>query len=215
MRVRTVRYAVALLSAVSLLATSSFSAQPVWSVAYEGEVKGRRTHTVTHAAELLSRYMGKVLGTEVKTVPWQKAEGAHLFLLTDASRAPASIARELDGKRGDAFLVRYPYQLDGKTVCLLLSHDSHGYDFPVYHFLRQFMRVDWVGPGEIGEVVPPDPDWRLPREISILEDPDFEMRHWGDFAFQHARPLLAGSPRMDFHPMLTPDPGVISRTYDK
>ena len=63
MRVKAAMYATTLLSAVSLVAMASSSAQPVWCVAYEGEVKGRRKHTVTHAAKLLSRYMGKVLGT--------------------------------------------------------------------------------------------------------------------------------------------------------
>jgi hypothetical protein len=171
----------------------------MWTITYKGEIEGRPEHTVTHAADVLSRYMGRVLGTEIKTAPWEKAEGDNLFLIMDASRAPEEIARELDGKRGDAFLIQYPYRVDGKKVCLLVSHDSHGYDYPVYHFLRRFMGVDWVGPGETGEVVPSDPDWRMPREIYALENPDFEMRHWGDSLYQNARPLLAGSPRMGFH----------------
>ena len=25
-----------------------------------------------------------------------------------------------------------PYEIDGKRVCLMVSHDAHGYDYPVY-----------------------------------------------------------------------------------
>lgn len=178
---------------------SGAAGEPSWTVAYDGETTGRPAYRVTHAATELATYMGRVLGAEVDTSLWPDAKGEMIFLITDASRVPDELAAELQGKRRDAFMIRYPYQLDGKTVCLLLAHDAHGYDFPVYYFLRLFMGVDWVGPGELGQVVPSIPDWRMPESIDILENPDFEHRFWGDFAFQHARPLLAGSHRMDFH----------------
>jgi len=189
----------AMCAAVMVCAARSYAGDEMWTIAYKGEVKGRPEHTVTHAAKVLGKYMGRVLGTEIKNVPWDKAEGENLFLIMDATRAPEEIARELDGKRGDAFLIRYPYEIDGRKVCLMVSHDSHGYDFPVYYFLRTFMDVDWVGPGDTGEIVPSDTDWRMPETIAVLENPDFEHRYWGDSLYQHARPLSAGSHRMGFH----------------
>lgn len=186
-----------------LIVVPTQSAEPgrsTWCVAYKGvEKDSRPQHTVTFAAKKLAEYMSRVLKTEVAVSPWDKAQGEHLFLITDAKQVPSEIAQEFDGKRGDAFLIRYPYQIDGRKVCLLVAHDSKGYDFPVYEFLRRFMGVEWVGPGELGEIVPENPDWRLPDQITVLENPDFEMRHWADFTFDYARPLLAGSPRMDFH----------------
>lgn len=200
---------------VTACAARSYAGDGVWTVAYKGEVKGRREHTVTHAASELAEYMGRVLGTEIGTSPWEsirpprqardrqaqgrQADGGNLFLITDADHAPEDIARGLDGKRRDAFLIRYPYRIDDRKVCLLVSHDARGYDYPVYYFLKHSMGCDWLGPGATGEVVPTDPDWEMPARISVLENPDFEMRYWSDVTFGQARKLLAGSHRFDFH----------------
>jgi hypothetical protein len=170
-----------------------------WTIAYKGELEGRRTFRVTHAASELASYMGRVLGSELTPVPWADAQGENIILITDSRHAPKELAAELAGTRGDAFLIRYPYTYEDKTVCLLLAHDAHGYDFPVYYFLRRFMGVDWVGPGELGQVVPAAADWQMPTQIAVRENPDFEHRYWGDYRFAHARPLMAGSHRMDFH----------------
>ena len=183
------------------LACSSLPSETEWTVGYEGDVKHhRKQFNVSKVAGLFAKYLSRVIGTEVKTSPWDKAEGKNLFLITDAIHAPAEIAAELNGKRLDAFVIRYPYVLEGKKVCIIVSHDSHGYDYPVYYFLSKYVDVHWVGPGEIGEVVPKNPGWKMPDRISVLENPDFEMRHWSDNTFDHARPLLAGShTRMGFH----------------
>ncbi len=186
--------------AVLLLCIASLSAEPDWAVGYVGDVKHhRKKFNVSKVAELFARYLSRVLDTDVQTAPWEDAEGKNLFLITDARHAPAEIASELDDKRLDAFVIRYPYIHKGRKVCLIVSHDSHGYDFPVYYFLTKYVGVHWVGPGEVGEVVPLNPGWKMPDKIADLESPHFEMRHWGDYSFDHARPLLAGSIRMGFH----------------
>jgi hypothetical protein len=183
-----------------VICVTVLAAEPVWTVGYKGDVKHhRKQFNVSKVAGLFSNYLSRVLGTKVQTAPWQEAQGQNLFLITDASHAPAEIASELKGNRLDAFAIRYPYVLDGKKVCLIVSHDSHGYDLAVYYFLTKYVGVHWVGPGEIGEVVPVNPGWKMPEKISELQNPDFEMRHWGDYTFDHARPLLAGSIRMGFH----------------
>lgn len=173
--------------------------RPTWQVAYKGVEKGGRYKTVTHAATEMSKYMSKVLGTKINVVPWGKADADTIFLITESKYAPREIAKGLEGKRLDAFTIKYPCKLDGKNVCLLVSHDSYGYDYPVYYFLRRYMGVDWLGPGEAGEVIPKNPQWKLPQQIEISENPDFEMRLWDGWTIPFSRKNLAGSSRMDFH----------------
>jgi Domain of unknown function (DUF4838) len=182
----------------SFVPTAS-AASKNWQIVFKGEEKGRNEHTAVNAATELAKYMSAVLNQRVRVVGWKKAKAPNIFYVTEAKYAPADVAALLRGKRGDAFVIKYPYMLNGKKVCLLVSHDKKGYDYPVYYFLNRFMGVDWVGPGEIGKVIPKNPGWKMPEQIDILENPDFEMRHWGDFKFNHARTLLAGSPRMGFH----------------
>jgi len=172
-----------------------------WEIASKGETRGREEYTVTFAAGELGRCMSAVLGQKVNVAAsLDKTKAPNVFFITEAKYAPKEIAKLLDGKRGDAFVIKYPYMLEGRKVCLMVSHDRRGYDFPVYYFLKHFMGCDWVGPGEIGKVIPHNPDWRMPEKISVMENPDFEMRFWSDSAFKHhARVLLAGSLRMDFH----------------
>ena len=163
-----------------------------WLVAAKGTPKA------LEAADELARYLNKVLGKEVSSVEWQPNTARSVFLVTEVSYAPSDMARQLAGKRRDAFAIRYPVEMDGQSVCLLVSQDEDGYDRAVYNFLTRFLNVHWVGPGELGEVYTPRPDWRMPESIEILENPDFEMRHWHSPAFS-CRQWLAAGVRMGFH----------------
>ncbi len=169
-----------------------------WFVSYKAAERPVTYDMVKPAAELLTNYLSRVLGQPVGIGVLETSSAKVTFVITDASRAPAEIAKQLEGKRRDAFVIRYPYRLEGKDVCLLVSHDVYGADFPVYYFLTKFVDVHWVGPGEWGEVVPSKPDWRMPDSIDVLENPDFEMRFWNTPDF-NCRPWLAGSLRMSFH----------------
>lgn len=171
-----------------------------WDVAYMGSETGNRpSGNVALAAGELSKYMSMVLGTEIKSVPWSKAAGKSVILVTEAKYAPPEMARRLEGKSGDAFAIRYPFDIEGRKVCLLVSHDDLAYDYPVYFFLTRFLDVHWVGPGELGEVVPDRPDWRMPEEIDVLENPDFEIMRQLLIDDVLERRWLAGSSRMQFN----------------
>lgn len=175
------------------------SEKPRWTIGYKGVTDGQPAYTAVHAANELAAYMSRVLGTEVKSAPWDKADAQTLFLVTDAQHAPREIAAELDGKALDAFAIKYPCVVDGKTACVLVSHDELGYDYPAYYFLTRFMGVEWVGPGEIGKVIPENPAWTMPANISLVEEPDFPaMRFWGTDEFT-CRQWLAGSLRLGFN----------------
>ena len=187
-------------TACMLLFWSVVTGEPEgWTVAFDGNVAGSPRYRVSTAASELAAYMAKVLGAEVKTCPLANAPAERVLVLTDCEHAPPEVGKLLEGKRRDAFVIQYPFVLDGKTVCLLVSHDIYGYDFPGYYFLTKYMDFHWVGPGDLGEVYEQKPDWALPESIDILENPDFEMRLWADRGFKMARPLLAGSNRLGFH----------------
>ncbi|MDP6357629.1 MAG: DUF4838 domain-containing protein [Planctomycetota bacterium] len=161
-------------------------------------VAGKGTKKIKEVTDELARYISKVNGKKVSSVAWQPNKGKNVFLVTEVANAPKDIAAQLEGKRGDAFAIRYPVEVDGQKVCLLVAQDEDGYDRPVYFFLNRFMNVHWVGPGELGEVITPQPDWKMPEKIDVLENPDFEMRHWYSPTFR-CRQWLAAGVRMSFH----------------
>ena len=169
-----------------------------WLVAWRGVGDKQSDRKAQEAADELATYISKVLGKPVSSVKWQPNKAKNVFLVTPVSDAPKEIADHLKGKRADAFAIKYPVELDGQKVCLMVSQDADGYDRPVYHFLTRFMDVHWVGPGELGEVFTPKPDWAMPATIDVIENPDFEMRHWYSPSFT-CRQWLAAGVRMGFH----------------
>jgi len=167
------------------------------AVAFKGQTK-RIKFPVDKAAAQFARYLGEVVGIDVPCADWEKAPAADtLFLLTDAKEVP-ELSGVLDGKPLDAFVICYPFSYQGRTVCLLASHDAHAADYPAYWFLTKYLDVHWVGPGALGEVIPRNRDWRMPPRIDVLEAPQFEMRMWNGRAF-NCRAWLAFSGRMGFH----------------
>jgi len=163
-----------------------------WAAAWLGGGKAR------DAANELARYMAKVLGVSVASVEWKPNAAKHNFVITDVAHAPSAVAKGLEGKHRDAFAIECPVRFDGKDVCLLVSQDEYAHDYPVYYFLTKFMDVHWVGPGELGVVYEKKPDWKMPAKISVVENPDFEMRLWSGQSFS-SREWLARSGRMGFH----------------
>jgi|GEM_PF-1374073 len=171
-----------------------------WAVAWLGKSGKRDRYGPKKAAAELAHYMSAVLGKPVPVTAWEDAPtDRRIVLVSYAGAIGGAVADDLRGKKHDAFVMRYPFKHGGREVCLLASGDEYACDYPVYQFLRTAMNVHWVGPGELGEVVPSQPDWRIPDRISVLENPDFAMRLWGDQQFKMARPILAGSSRMGFH----------------
>jgi hypothetical protein len=162
-----------------------------WVVAWVGE------RAAAAAALTMKEHLEKVLGTQVVATPWQATDAPHVFVITDAQHAPA-VAPRLAGKKRDAFVIDYPAQWEGRTVCLLVARDEKAYDFPVYHFLRTYMGVDWVGPGELGIVFREQSDWQMPPAIDVFDEPAYEHRMWSGNSFR-SREWLARSGRMGFH----------------
>jgi hypothetical protein len=169
-----------------------------WLVAWKAGGQAGAAQRAAEAGATLARYMSQVLGVPVDAAPWQPNNARQVFLILDAETAAKEAADRLTDKRLDAFLIQYPARWEGKTVCMLVSHDSHAYDYPAYHFLTRFMDVHWVGPGDLGVVWRPQPDWKLPEKIDVLENPAFEMRLWSGESFK-SREWLARSSRMGFH----------------
>ncbi|OGG46160.1 MAG: hypothetical protein A3F84_26130 [Candidatus Handelsmanbacteria bacterium RIFCSPLOWO2_12_FULL_64_10] len=163
-----------------------------WVVGWEGPEDAKK------GAQELARVASKVLGTDVVALPWQERPAKQTFVVTDARHAPPELAKRLEGKRRDAFLIQYPTKLKGREVCLLIANDEKACDFPVYHFLTRYMGVEWVGPDPLGEVLTLQPGWRIPERIDDLQNPDFEHRYWQAHGM-NIRRWLAGSFRMQFH----------------
>ena len=171
---------------------SQDAADTDWIVGWEG------TRESVTAAREMAGIMSKVLGTEVAAAAWRGYNAKHTFVITDAKHAPPEIAARLKGKRLDAFTIVYPAKLHNREVCLLVANERKALDFPAYYFLTKFMGVEWVGPGDLGEVVTPQPGWQMPAKIDVVEDPSYEHRFWTEHGV-NCRKWLAGSFRLQFH----------------
>ncbi|MHC4873354.1 MAG: DUF4838 domain-containing protein [Planctomycetota bacterium] len=173
-------------------------------ITYKGVNPSRSYEQINNSTKQLHTYMQRVLKSKIKRpiefdkIKDKKTKGI-VFFLTEEKYLPAGLAKSLKGKKKDAFIIKYPVTIEGQSVCLMASRDFAGYDYPVYYFLNKFMDVNWVGPGEIGKIVPENPAWQMPEKINVLENPDYEMRLWSGSMLEIGRPLLAHSGRMDFH----------------
>ena len=195
------RYRLLALGLAALMTYAGQAPAAEWTVAYQGAQDHRTQHfNVDFAAKELSRYMSKVLGERVDREPWEeaKAQDSKVIYLTDVRHAPDEIAEQLKGTRRDAFVIKYPYDVEGKEVCLIATRDQFAYDFAAYYFLTEFLDVHWVGPGELGEVIRVQSDWRMPESVDVLFNPDFGHRFWYDMSFT-GRKWLGASQRMGFH----------------
>jgi len=170
-----------------------------YQAAYLGENTGRMNFRAASAAKVFSNYFGRVTSKKISSIPFNKSDAKVIFLITEEKYIPKELKKSLTGKPRDSFIIKYPVKFKGKTVCLMASRDNYAYDFPVYYFLNKYLGVDWVGPGKLGEVIPVAKSWKMPKKIDITQSPDYIQRYWADWKFKHARPLLAGSLRMDFH----------------
>ncbi|MHC4874686.1 MAG: DUF4838 domain-containing protein, partial [Planctomycetota bacterium] len=176
-----------------------------WTVAWKGFTefsKGDRARKpffkVTFAADELAKYMGKVLDEKVAVVPWEKVEGDNIIYITEEKYLPKEIQDELAGKAKDTVLIKYPYEIEGKKVCLIASRDHYAHDFAAYYFLTKFMNVHWVGPGELGEVYKTNKEWKIPEKIEVLDEPKLAHRFWYMGSFT-GRNWLGASSRMSWH----------------
>jgi len=167
-------------------------------VAWQSDMKSR--NNAMDSAKEVAKRLSAVIGKEVPVAKWtEKTPDAKLTLLiSNAQQIGGDVAKSLENAKLDAFTIRYPYEVDGRTVCLLSSRDDRAEDYPGYYFLKKFVDVHYVGPGELGVVWNEQPNWKLPDQINIVEDPDFQMRLWTGESFS-SRPWLARSGRMGFH----------------
>ncbi len=166
--------------------------QSDWVVGWEGGQDAEQ------AAREMARVMSRILDREVAAASWCATAARHTFVVTNADRAPAEIAARLEGKRLDAFAIRYPVKLENREVCLLVAKHEKSCDLPVYAFLTKYLGAEWVGPDPLGEVLPSLPNWEMPTVIDDFENPAYEHRFWQSQGM-NARRWLGSCFHMQFH----------------
>ena len=130
-------------------------------------------------AELFAKRLSQTLKQEVKVVPFENAAAETIFLIAREDAVGGEYSKKLAGLPKDSFMIRYPVTFKGKkNVCLLMSRDAWGYCYPGNYFLRKYLGVDIVLPGEIGLVIPDNSKWKMPGKIDLKESPDFNTRAW-------------------------------------
>ena len=143
------------------------------------EPRLRQRVSLQSTAELFAKRLSQTLKQEIKAVPFENADAETIFLIAREETVGGEYSKKLAGLPKDSFLIRYPVTFKGKkNVCLLMSRDSWGYCYPGNYFLRKFLGVDIVLPGEIGLVIPDNSKWKMPAKIDLKESPDFNTRAW-------------------------------------
>lgn len=139
----------------------------------------RRAVSLEHLTELFAKRLSQTLKREIKVVPFDKANAETIFLITREDALGGEYSKVLAGLPRDSFIIRYPVTVKGKkNVCLLMSRDSWGYCYPGYYFLRKYLGVDIVLPGDFGMVIPDNSKWQMPQKLNIKESPAFNTRTW-------------------------------------
>lgn len=143
------------------------------------EPRLRKEVTLEATAALFAKRLSQTLKQEVKVVPFEKADAETIFLITREAVAGGDYTKVLAGLPKDSFIIRYPATVRGKkNVCLLMSRDAWGYCYPGNYFLRKYLGVDIVLPGDLGLVIPDNSKWQMPKKIAVKESPDFNTRAW-------------------------------------
>ncbi|MBO5793109.1 MAG: DUF4838 domain-containing protein [Lentisphaeria bacterium] len=170
-----------LCSALLLLSTTLAGAEK-FQVSFlkdSSEPRLRKEVTLEATAALFAKRLSQTLKQEIKVVPFEKADAQTIFLITREAVAGGEYSKVLSGKPKDSFIIRYPVTFKGKkNVCLLMSRDAWGYCYPGNFFLRKYLGVDIVLPGELGLVIPDNSKWQMPGKINVQESPDFNTRAW-------------------------------------
>lgn len=162
------------------------------------EPRLRRDVSLQNLAQLFAKRLSQTLRREIKSVPFEEANARTIFLITREAALGGEYGKILAGRPKDSFLIRYPVTVKGKkNVCLLMSRDSWGYCYPGNFFLRKYLGVDTVLPGEIGFVIPDNSKWQMPAKIEVKESPAFNTRAWtmNSFVNKEFSRMLMGESR--------------------
>ena len=170
------------LCTVLLMLSSALAGAEKFQVTFfkdASEPRLRKDVTLESTAQLFAKRLSQTLKQTVSVVPFEKADAETLFLITREATAGDEYSKILAGKPKDSFIIRYPVTFKGKkNVCLLMCRDAWGYCYPGNFFLRKYLGVDIVLPGEIGLVIPDNSKWQMPAKINVQESPDFNTRAW-------------------------------------
>lgn len=146
-------------------------------------VVGRTPYPVAaFAAQELQTFLGSVIGEEPPVVAVRS--GAVPAIYVGSSEWAGAWCRDLWSLPRDAFVIRTVGDvvfIGGRDDLRIdpMRDQSGNYEratlFGVYEFLERFAGVRFYFPGEMGTVVPANPDLSLPG-IVLYEEPDFDQR---------------------------------------
>lgn len=136
------------------------------------------TQPAVFAAQELAAYLQRITGAELPVVPEAQAPAARRIFVGPCAAAQAAgiVAEERESYRArvigqDLFIVGEDTDEDP------LGTARTGTMYGVYELLREFGGVRWLWPGDLGEVVPGAPDFRVPDDLDRSVAPDFAIRH--------------------------------------
>ena len=157
------------------------------------------TPTAQYAAQELAAYIKKITGVEDIYTENGLGKNNWNIVIGYGDRAKQA-GLTLDGLKHDGFRLvtkgntLYIYGVDRPTDRPIIGGNTHliswktfnalnnisifgdsGTLYGVYYLLREYFGVRWFTPGDLGEVVPKNPDFIIP-DMDVKVNPDFEYR---------------------------------------
>ena len=159
---------------------AAFAAIPEFQVTTLAAKGEPRKSALRKTAETFAARLSRTLKRKIAVVPFEKADAKTVFLITREDGVDKSFSKPLSGKFKDSFVITYPVAIKGKkNICLLMCRDRYAYGYAGNYFLRKYLGVDQVGPGEkLGWIFPDNSKWQMPEKISEVMIPDFNTRNW-------------------------------------
>ncbi len=122
------------------------------------------------SAKELSKYLYRVLNAESDIIPENEKILNDGFLIYLGSTEYGKKLFQDYGIDEDGFAMATRNQR-----IILYSDTIHGYEFSVYYFIQNYLKVRWFIPGELGEDIP-SPFTLYLRPIKKIHNPSFDSR---------------------------------------
>ena len=127
---------------------------------------------VSYAAQDLQRYLQRVTGRELPIgEEWPVAASIHV----GRTRYVESLRLGLDNLAWDGFIICT--RLRGDVPQLVIAGRTPlGTYYGVNYFLREYVGVNWLFPGPLGEIVPRKDVVVVPADLDVKQEPSFLPR---------------------------------------
>ena len=142
---------------------------PMPTIVHSDENDPAGNPLVSYAAQDLQRYLGRVTGQKPKI--GAEAPGT-VCIHVGRTRYVNSLRLGLDNLAWDGFIICTRRRGDVPQL-VISGRTPQGTYYGVNYFLREYVGVNWLFPGKLGEIVPRKETVSIPAVLEDKQEPDF------------------------------------------